>query len=117
MKPVMANPLIFDSQRVLANVRRADTQDLLNRATAYRAGMEPEALQIIERELYDRGIGSQEIEEHWSRLGEVIYLEDGCAASCSFCRLPAVAQGWGWHRLRGVLPLFPRLFYYCKVHR
>ena len=34
-------------------------------------------------------------------------LPDGTAVRCSFCHRPAVAEGWGWHRLWGVLPLFP----------
>jgi hypothetical protein len=114
----MANPFGFDSQRVLANVRRADTLDLLNRVTAFRAGMEPEAILIIEAELRSREYGPAEIEAHAQSLaGEVIFLEDGCAASCSFCRLPAVAHGWGWHRLWGRLPVFPRYLYYCRIHR
>ena len=114
----MADPLLFDRQRVLANVRRADTQDLLNRVTAFRAGMEPLALQIIEAELHERGIGPKEIEEHWTELGpDLIFQEDGCAARCSFCRGPAVAHGWGWHYLWGKVPVFPRYLYYCKAHR
>lgn len=114
----MADPLLFDSQRVLANVRHADTLDLLNRVTAFRAGMEPLAIQIIETELHDRGIGPQEIEEHGAQLGpDLIFAEDGCAVRCSFCRQPAVAEGWGWHLLWGKLPVFPRYFFYCCVHR
>ncbi len=114
----MADPLSFNDQAVWANVRRADTLDLLNRVTAFRAGMEPQAVTIIETELLDRGIGPDEIAEHGKSLREeVIFLPDGCAARCSFCRLPAVAQGWGWHRIWGRVPVFPRLFFYCKAHR
>jgi len=114
----MANPFGFDSQRVLANVRSADTLDLLNRVTAYRTRTDPEAIQIIEAELRSREYGPGEIEAHAQSLAsDVIFLEDGCAACCSFCRLPAVAEGWGWHRLFGRLPVFPRYLYYCKNHR
>jgi len=114
----MADPLIFDCQRVLANVRRAETLDLLNRVTAFRAGMEPLALQMIETELRERRIGPQEIEEHWAQLGpDLIFLEDGCAAACSFCPQPAVAKKWSWYRIFGLVPAFPRLFYYCPSHR
>jgi len=28
-----------------------------------------------------------------------------------------VAQRWSWQKLWGVLPVFPRLFYYCEEHR
>jgi hypothetical protein len=36
---------------------------------------------------------------------------------CSFCHAPAVAEGWGWHRLWGRFPVFPRFFFYCASHR
>ena len=114
----MADPLGINDQAIWANVRRADTLDLLNRVTAFRAGMEPEAITIIEAELLSRQYGPEEIGAHAQSLGdELVFLEDGCAARCSFCRLPAVAQGWGWHHLWGLVPVFPRYFYYCKVHR
>lgn len=111
------DPLAFDAQRVLANVRQADTEDLLNRITAFRHGMEPEAIAIIERELRDRGVTDEQMAAHSSRVEcEVLYLPDGVAARCSWCAAPAVAQGWRWHRLFGRVPLFPRRVYLCRAH-
>ena len=46
-----------------------------------------------------------------------VFLPDGTAAKCSFCPRPAVAKGWAMHRLFGLLPVFPRNFYYCENHR
>jgi hypothetical protein len=107
----------FDAQRVWVNVRKATTEDLLNRVTAYRSGMEPEAIAIIEEELHNRGIGSQEIRAHSDQLGpEVIEDAKGLTARCSFCRAPAVAEGWGWHKLWRKLPVFPRFLRYCRKH-
>jgi hypothetical protein len=107
-----------DPQRILLNVGKATTEDLLDRVTAYRAGMTPEALEMIEAELKDRGVGPEQIEAHAERgRQEVIFLPDGVAAKCSFCDRPAVARGWSVHRLFGLLPVFPRSFYYCKEHR
>ena len=107
-----------DPKRILLNVRNATTEDLLDRATAYRAGMTPEALEMIEAELKDRGVGHGEIETHAERCRqEVIFLPDGSAAKCSFCERPAVACGWAMHRIFGLVPIFPRKFYYCKEHR
>jgi hypothetical protein len=114
---IMADPLRFDPERVWLNARRATTEDLLDRVTAYRAGMEPAALVIIEAELRSRGIGEREIEEYAESQPDLIVLADGVAASCSFCRRPAVASGWGWHRFWHIVPLFPRYFYYCPDHR
>lgn len=110
--------LRFDRERVLVNVRQATTEDLLDRVTAYRAGMEPAALEIIEAELRGRGVGRAEIEAHDARRRqEGIFAPDGVAARCSFCHRPAVAQGWGWHRLWRLLPLFPRPLRWCSEHR
>ena len=62
------NPLAFDRDSVLANVRQADTEDLLNRITAYRDGMEPEAVAMIEEELRERGVTAAEIAAHHERV-------------------------------------------------
>src|SRR5262245_47155008 len=104
----------WDVERVRANVRQSTTEDLLDRVTVYRAGMEPEALALIEEELHRRGVRTEAVEDHAARREqEAFLLPDGTAVPCSSCRCPAVAHGWGWHRLWGVLPVFPRVFYYC----
>jgi hypothetical protein len=108
----------FEAERVRSNVRQATTEDLLDRATVYRTAMESEALGIIEDELRSRGVKAAEIEAHTMRRNrEVIRLPDGTAARCSFCDRPAVAQGWGWHQLWSVVPLFRRWYYYCLEHQ
>jgi hypothetical protein len=108
----------FDPDRVRENVRWASTEDLLDRATVYRAGMEPEALTIIEAELRGRGVSQEEIDTHAvMRDKDTFLLPDGTARRCSFCHRPASAEGWGWHKLWGVLPIFPRYFFYCSEHR
>ena len=113
----------FDPDRVRENARTADTEDLLDRITVYREGMETEALEIIEQELNRRRVPRQQIDSHAARREEeAIFLPDGTAASCTFCHAPAVAQGWDWHRFRYFLlpwlavPLFPRFHYYCREH-
>lgn len=107
----------YDAKRVRENVRKATTEDLLDRATAYRAWMEPEALEVIDAELHRRGISARDItarEEHLRREG--VIPGDGPARRCSFCIRPAVARGRAWHRVWGVLPLFPRTYFYCPDH-
>jgi hypothetical protein len=109
--------MLYDLERVRKNVQQASTEDLLDRATVYRAGMEPTALELIEEELKTRGIGSAEIEEHAEQRGlEVKFLPDGTAVRCSYCDRPAVGEGWDWHRLWGHFPLFPRFLHYCAEH-
>ena len=110
--------LRFDPQRVRANIHSADTEDLLDRMTVYRAGMEEDALEMIEEELRARGVTREQIEAHaQERREQIRHLPDGTAQPCSFCYRPAVAEGWGWHRLWGLLPVFPRFYYYCSEHQ
>jgi hypothetical protein len=129
----------LDRERVLLNVRAAETEDLLDRATVYRAGMEPEALDLIEEELRSRGVGTDEIDAHARRRREAgLALHGGVARQCSFCRRPAVAEGWCRRRtqpdevspgrvssvlagplwwLSYLFPGFPRYCYFCEEHR
>ncbi|HMC65943.1 MAG TPA: hypothetical protein VKI65_13470, partial [Gemmataceae bacterium] len=117
----------FNPDRVWRNVRQATTEDLLDRITVYRDGMEPEAVDIIEAELRSRGVRPEEIDAHATRCeGAVLRSPDGLPLQCSFCDRPAVVRKWGWHRVRGrgpvaalaaVLPLYrPRRFWYCAEH-
>jgi hypothetical protein len=110
--------MLFNLERVKENVRKATTEDLLDRITVYRAGMEESALEVIEAELRARDISANAIATHAERRRqETMLLPDGTAVRCSFCDRPAVAEGWGWHRLWGLLPIFPRFYYYCSEHR
>lgn len=103
---------------IAENMRRAGTEELLDRVTVFRAGMEPAAVDLIEGELSRRGFGPDEIADHDRRRREtVLFHPDGTALRCSFCNRPAVVQARGWHRLWGRVPVFPRLFAYCDVHR
>jgi hypothetical protein len=110
--------LTFNSERVLTNVRLASTEDLLERVTAFRAELEPEAIDIIEAELDARHVSQAEIAaaaQHWREQG--LHLPDGSVARCSLCRRPAVGERLGWHRLFGRVPVFPRWLRYCAEHR
>jgi hypothetical protein len=114
----MANPLDFNVARVLENIRRSSTPDLLGRVTVFRGGMEPKAIQLIESELECRGVSPEEIEAHGEKLRqEMIVAPDGMPVRCDFCHQPAVAEGWDWHRLWGRFPVFPRYLYFCAEHR
>jgi hypothetical protein len=109
--------MLFDKQWVERNVRRASTEDLLNRITAYRSGMEPEAIELIEAELHRRHVKPAEITAHAEKiLRDSRFHDDGTAVKCNFCHNPAVGEGWGWHRMWGLIPLFPRYLHYCREH-
>ena len=111
------DPLPLNIQAVLAGIRKATTDDLLDRVTAFRQGMEPNTVSLIEDELSQRGVTDPDIDAHAQRVQqEVIFLEDGVAAKCRYCQAPAVAQGWGWLRLFRKIPFWPRREFYCKEH-
>jgi hypothetical protein len=108
----------FDAHTVWANARQATTEDLLDRVTVFRQSMEPEALAIIGAELQGRGVTQEAIAAHGLIQEEnCMRYKDGTVMVCSLCRKPAVLARWGWHRLWGVLPVFPRRFRYCAEHR
>lgn len=108
----------FNLKRVAAYIRKAEDEELLDRVTIYRAGMEPAALDLMEGELDRRGVTREAIAEHGEeRFRTAILLSDGTALRCSFCNRPAVMRGRGWHRLFGRLPLYPRVFAYCSGHQ
>ena len=107
----------FDLKRVAEYIRGADTEELLDRVTVYREGMEPAALDLMEGELDQRGVTREEIAAHDAKQREnAIMLSDGTAMRCSFCNRPAVVQARRWHRLFGRIPIFPRVFAYCAGH-
>lgn len=108
----------LDLERVLHNVRAADTEDLLDRATVYRNGMEPAALDLIESELANRGVTQEHLQQYFEmRRQEVLFFPDGTAMMCSRCRRPAVTCEWQWHRLFGLVPIFPQRVRLCQIHR
>lgn len=107
----------FDLDRVRANVKRAATDDLLDRATVYRGGLEPAALPVILEELRARGVTAADVVRHEEHHREVVYHPSGVARPCAKCQKPAVVREWGWHRLFDRVPLFPRPFYLCADHR
>jgi len=107
----------MDLRRIAEFIRRAETEELLDRVTVYREGMEPAALDLMEGELDRRGVTRAGIANHDAeRRRTAIMLPDGTAARCSYCYRPAIVEARGWHRLFGVLPIFPKLFAYCSVH-
>jgi hypothetical protein len=108
----------FDPQRVRANVKAASTEDLLDRATIFREGMEADALPIIEEELRARGVGNAAIRAHEEDRRRAGILEsEGFAAKCSQCSRPAVVRVRRWHHLWRLIPIFRRSDFFCEAHR
>ena len=107
----------LDLRVIAENIRRTADEELLDRITVYREEMEPAAVDLIEGELARRGFRPEAIAEHErTRREQMIYTADGIVRRCHFCDRPAVRGAWGWHRLWGRVPLFPRFLAYCAVH-
>jgi hypothetical protein len=109
--------LQFDPAAVERNARESTTEDLLDRMTAFRSGMEPDAIPIIEAELERRGLDRAAIRRHAAENCDGVVLRpEGFAYRCSYCRRPAVLRRWGWHKLWGLLPVLPCVLNFCPTH-
>ena len=91
----------LDLERIRANAREADTEDLLDRVTVYRQEMEPQAVEIIEEELRQRGLTTGELMAHEKNRQDQMLPRraDGSVVKCSFCHRPAVR-----HQSAGITP-------------
>lgn len=109
--------LTIDDSRIADTVRRMSDHELLDRFTAYRAGMEVGALHEIESELAVRGISQRQIADYRSWLNDnALWDSDEIAYRCCKCGRPAIAKRLGWRRLFGAIPLIPQRRYYCVAH-
>ena len=103
--------MLNEMERVARNVQKATTEDLLNRVTAYRAGMEPEALVLIEQELRRRDVTDEQIEAHLAQAEPEVDVLLAEVVDESTLRLFIARWGWTlswllapkWTRARGRL--------------
>ncbi len=56
-------PMELNLERVRQNAHSASTEELLDRVTVYRNGMEPAAIEVIEDELARRGVSEEQIRD------------------------------------------------------
>ena len=114
----------FDLKPVAEFIRKADTEDLLDRVTVYRDGMEPAAVDLMENELWRRGITPEELAAHAASRADVMRRSDGSVVRCShrervwggFCDRPAVSRRWRWYRLWGKIPIAWVPLPLCEAH-
>lgn len=106
----------FDADRVRENAKRADTPDLLDRVTVYRAEIDERAYPIIIQELRTRGITATDVMTHEESRGEHLKHPAGYVQKCSLCPQPAMTTARGWFRLFGLVPFIPRTVYLCQTH-
>jgi hypothetical protein len=98
-------------------VRRAETEELLDRVTVFRELTEPAAVDLMEGELSRRGQTPEMIADHDRVRRETALVgSDGTALRCWRCARPAVAWRWRWHRVFGRLPVFPLRVRECAEH-
>jgi hypothetical protein len=107
----------FDLKTVAAFIRKAETEDLLDRVTVYRDGMEPAAVDLMENELWRRGITPDELANHArERQERLLITREGQPVRCQYCERPAASRRWGWYRIWGRLPVIPWPLALCVVH-
>jgi hypothetical protein len=114
----------FDLKTVSAFIRKADTEELLDRVTVYRDAMEPAAVDLIEDELWRRGITPDMVANHKANRGEVVRRADGSVVRCGHrdrsrgptCQRPAASVRWRTFRLFGTVPVFSWPQPRCKEH-
>jgi hypothetical protein len=114
----------FDLKPVAEFIRQADTEDLLDRVTVFRESMEPAAVDLMENELWRRGVTPDEVAEHAAERGDVVRRADGTVVRCThrdrsrgfYCDRPAVGVHWHWFRLWGKVPVVPWPLPRCGVH-
>lgn len=107
----------FDLRKVAANIRAARTEDLLDRVTVYRDGMEPAAVDLMENELARRGLTPDRIAAHeQARRATALVGADGEVVTCALCDRPAVTRAWSWRIRWREWGLFPRRRPFCEVH-
>jgi hypothetical protein len=101
----------------MERVAKATTEDLLERVTVYRDGMEAAALDVIETELRRRGVNYAEQSAFGTAQEKVVLrAPDGSPVRCRQCPRAAVGRRWGWRKWLGVVPLYCKLFPYCERH-
>lgn len=102
---------------IAESIRRAETEDLLDRVTVFRGLTEPAAVDLMEGELARRGETPERVAAHGRRRRETALVgPDGLPLRCWRCSRPAVVWQWRWHRVFGRLPLFPRRVRECADH-
>ncbi len=108
----------LDLEKVRIYAKKADNRSLLDRVTVFRQGMEPAAIEIIKKELLERGISPADISQHESAYKDlVIRGPEGLPRLCKKCALPAICREWGWLKVFGFIPLLPWQHLYCEEHK
>jgi hypothetical protein len=107
----------FDIDRVRANLKRASTPELLDRYVFFRGGLEEEAVTALRDELRSRGVAEEAMQAHRDASPDVLWETPALAYRCWKCEQPAVVCERRWHKMWGILPLYPRPVYCCPAHR
>ena len=86
---------------------------IANTVIPFLVGM---AVDLIENELYRRGMSREAIAEHAQKKAAWVTGSDGKVLRCAFCDSPAVVQNWSWFRAWGRIPIFPKKIPRCGSH-
>ncbi|NBR05926.1 MAG: hypothetical protein EBT92_09155 [Planctomycetes bacterium] len=108
----------LDLEKVRIYAKKADNRALLDRVTVFQHGMEPAAIEIIKKELIQRGFSQSDIKQHESVYKDLVICgPEGMPRLCKKCTLPAITSEWGWLKVFGFIPVIPWRFLYCEEHK
>jgi hypothetical protein len=103
--------------KLLAHVGQMEQAELLDRVTVFRDALEPDAVEVMEAELARRGIGPEEIHQHYRQIKHRVLRDaHGIPAQCSWCERAAVEMREDFHKLWRLIPVAKRIWYYCERH-
>ena len=108
----------LDLEKVRIYAKNADNRALLDRVTVFKQGMETAAIEIIKKELLQRGISQSDINQHENTYKDLVILgPEGLPRLCKKCALPAISREWGWLKVFGILPILPWQNLFCEDHK
>jgi hypothetical protein len=102
---------------VLTWTKRAEDEELLDRATVLRGECEPAAVEMILSELAVRGYSDTAIANHGvAKAAVCVRRPDGSVRRCWRCSAPAIDRVRRWWKFFGLLPVVPVRRPVCARH-
>lgn len=112
---------LINVEKCRAFAREASDGELLDQLGFFSEGLEVEALGILRQELSQRGVTpgplDKALEEHRLAHGpRVLFAPDRFPRLCGECHRAATHKKLAWVRFFGLIPMFPRMAYFCDTH-
>ena len=112
---------LINAEKCRAFAREASDGELLDQLVFFAGGLEEAAIGILRSELSQRelkpGPLDRVLEDHRLVHGpKVLFAPDQFPRLCGECHRAATHRKMAWVRFFGLIPMFPRLAYFCDTH-